>query len=200
MTPDPYLQFFLQFPIWCSQAGIKQAWSGFSLARAFRRNFWSKWILDGSNGFSSHEKCPRAKIGSVRFLIKKMSVLILSWIGYLSWILIMTRGSFDFSKKKMSSTIGVLARFIAISSKFLLLSKELDVSCKGKRKIPFRHHTVFIQGYWKYLERFGHFPVVCRQWWIRNNHNNRLPTILITSYGLKHHESTGFIQRVTLMN
>ena len=183
MTPDPCLQLFLQFPIWCSRAGIKQAWSGFSLARAFRRIFWSKWILDGSNGLSWEMSEGEKWVGP--FFDKKKSVLILSWIGYLSWILIMTRGSFDFSKKKMSSTIGVLARFIAISSKFLLLSKELDVSCKGKRKIPFRHHTVFIQGYWKYLERFGHFSVACRQWGVRNNHNNRLPTILITSWWVK---------------
>ena len=49
----------------------------------------------------SHEKCPRAKSGSVRFLIKKMSVLILSWIGYLSWILI---NSVQAEKKKIATT------------------------------------------------------------------------------------------------
>ena len=80
------------------------------------------------------------------FFNKKMSVLILSWIGYLSWILINDEGFIDFSKKKNELHYRGLARFIAISSKFLLLSKR-TVSCKGKRKIPFRHHTVFIQGY-----------------------------------------------------
>ena len=38
--PDP-CQHFFQFPIWFSQAGIKQAWSGFSLARALEGTRYS---------------------------------------------------------------------------------------------------------------------------------------------------------------